>query len=321
MDVVDHEFIVVGLKHSFGHGRLHRLVGALRTVDGDLADTRAEGASGGEHRCTDHAVASGNEQRRAEIGLAAERVALPQQALYLRRLDQMEAGLDLVGGFAAQADVEHLPAADQLGFFRDEEADVGELDGEREVGLDDVAGRSLTVPVGEHAAGHVDGYHRGTRFVDVAHQGAETAVERLAQTRAEEAVDDQIIGAQLGSVERVDNLDEIGFGKVAAHHVAEMDTLVLDAVAAYVEEVDHGSEAALHEAHGRGQSVGAVVSGACENDRAFCGTPVCGNLGGGGFGHTFHERSRRYGFCRKSLALDGADIIGGKKLHDYVGCF
>ncbi len=237
-----HELVVVGLEHGFGYGGLRYLIGALWSKEGDLAGTCPQSCGCREHGCPHHAEAACDDTCRTEVGFAAKSGAGFEQAPYLGFLDEVEIGFAIVGGFAAQPDVEHFPTSDEFGIVGKEERDAGELDGESEVGVDDVASLGTIVPLAEHAAGDVDRDHCGTGLIDVAHECHEATGERFAQSGAEESVDDEVGSSDVGGIEGVDNLVEVCLWMRGAELVAQVLAVVLDGVAADVEEINGGVE-------------------------------------------------------------------------------
>ena len=272
--VDDVEFAAVVEVKRLGDSRLQYFVGTLGRAHGELAHSAAQGSARGEDGGSGHAVGAGIKDGRAEIGFGAELLAVVEAHADVALLHEAEAGRGGHVGLHHQADVDHLPLADELGIVGDEEAEARKLDGQGEGGVDGVAVDDMRIPVAEHARGQVDGHHGGILVVDILHEHLESALQLLAEARAEEAVDDQIARIELGHIEGVGDLEEGDLGVLVEQTVALGGTLRRELVASDVEEVDFGSESAVAEQARRGECVGAVVAWSGKYNGGLVGAPA-----------------------------------------------
>ena len=260
VDVGGEDLVAVGLEEHLGHGCRQGHKAAARGVHSDQARTGAGGTAGGEHSGSHHAVAAGHEKDRAVVILVDKRVVRAQGSLHVVALDEIEVGGHLGDGALVHVEVEHLHLAHKLGVLGKEEREALELEGQRELGLDDVAVVGAHVPLSKQARGHVDRDGIGARVVDVLHQSRVAALERAAQPRAEEAVEHNVVGTQLGRVEGVDHLVEFHVGAVLqavlVGRAARRQVRRLD-----VEQVHLRPVALLREHARRSQRIAAVVAG------------------------------------------------------------
>ncbi len=226
-----------------------------------------------------------------------------QPVAHIFFLYQAEVYGRLLYGFLAQANVYHLPFADQLGVVGDEEAEAWELYGECEGGVHGVAVDDMGVPVAEHARGEVDGHYGGLLVVHVLHEHFEAPFQLFAKTGSEQAVDHQIVGMELRHVERFGDFVEEHLGVFGEKPVALCGTVGREFVAADVEEVHFGPESVFAKQPACGKCVGTVVSGACKYDSGLVGAPACADLVGDPFGHTLYQFRQRY-----TLLFDGVSL-------------
>lgn len=110
----------------------------------------------------------------------------------------------------------------------------GELDGQREGGVDAVAVDDARVPVAEHARGEVDRHNGGVLLVDVLHQREEASLQLVAEAGTEKAVDHQVLRGDVGGIEPRGDLVEVHAGHLGQQPVAGGEALHRELVAAYI---------------------------------------------------------------------------------------
>ena len=128
----------VELYDGLGDGDLQYHVVTTRGVDRHLAGTGTQTGLGGKDGGACHAVAAGNEQGIAHAALVGIAVAPHEQGTYLGFLDDVVLGVSLTDALGADSDVKHAQLTDIRLVLREEECELGLLQGERQVGLDDV---------------------------------------------------------------------------------------------------------------------------------------------------------------------------------------
>ena len=138
----------------------------------------------------------------AIIGLGRKGFARLKHSAYLVTLHVEIFCRCLHDGAVAQTYVDNLPFAHKLGVVTKEKRQTRKLNGHRESGVNHIAAYDAGVPFAKHARWDVDGYDRGTRLADVAGQHHEPTLERVAQTRAEKTVDNEVVGRERGSSAR-----------------------------------------------------------------------------------------------------------------------
>ena len=184
---------------------------------------------------------------RAEVGTGFEHTA------HILLLDEEIFRGGLFDGASTQADVNGSPPSDKGSVIAQEEGKTGKLHGNREVGVNNVAGKDAGIPVAEHARRNVDGHHRGTRLIDVARHCLIAAVERIAQAGAEKAVDDKMVRRKGGDMGSVDNL---GHGNIAHAQklVATFAAVAREGIALHVDEYHMRIEPCLNEQFGHNKA-------------------------------------------------------------------
>ena len=251
--------LVVHLEHSLGHGHLHDGVVAFGRAHGDFSHSGAQTGLGGENGGASHSVAACHDEGVSHLAFVGEVVAWSEDVAQLAFLLNGVACVGVVDERLREAYVEHAQFAEILLTVGEHHAELLLLEGECEVGFDDVGSNVVGVVFGHQSRRDVDAHDFCGRLVDVFHERGESSGERLVEPRAEEPVDHQRGSVEAWRVEVARDFGELlhalGLGQAFLVGGAVFGEFVVD-----VEKVDRDLIALLGQQTGNGKGVATIVA-------------------------------------------------------------
>ena len=121
-----------------------------------LTGTCSQTGSGGQHGGSSHTVAAGNDEGVAHIAFVGVGVPFLEQGTDVVFFDKRIVGLNLLYALLTEADVQHLQPSDILLVLGEEKRQLFLLQGQRQVGTDDVGADVIGVVVGHQTRRDVD---------------------------------------------------------------------------------------------------------------------------------------------------------------------
>ena len=202
-------FLCIHLQHRLGHGNLHNLVVSLRRMGNHLSHTRSEAGSGGKDRSARHAVAACYEECRAHAALVGEVAARLQELADIFFFEDAATALGALNELWRESDIEHLDSAQILLVVCHHHRQLLLLQGEGEVGTDDVGADVVGIVLAHQTGRQVDAHDHCRTLVDVFHHGSESACQRLVESAAEETIHHEHSRLELRRVEVDGNLGKL----------------------------------------------------------------------------------------------------------------
>ena len=310
-------FLRIHLEHRFRHAYLHNLVVALRRMGNHLSRSRSQTRLGSQHGRTAHAVTSGNDECRAHGSLVGKVATGLHQQADVVLFENAEFAFRLLDEFRRESDIQYLQSSQVYLVVCQHHRQLLLLQGQRQVGTDDVGCDVVGVVFRHQTRWQVDAHHLGCTLVDVFYQGRKTACQRFVQSAAKEAVYYEHAGFQLRRVE-VDAY----LGKLLGAFALDESLLVAGTVGRELvvdvkqENVNLITIFSQHSCHGK--RIASVVAWSCENDhrstvRPFLLDGTCQRLSG-----TFHEVERSDWFMLNGVFIQLMYLSTSENLHVFV---
>ena len=233
---------------------------------------------------------------------------------HLALFGQPEIGLHTFQAVGTEAYVEHLHFAHEALVLSQEECQLGLPERQRERGAYDVLRVVVAIVFAHQPRRHVNAHHRGPALVDALSHKGKASAERLAQSGAEECVDDDIVGLQLREEQLGGHLDERGIGCLAQALAVGLAVGVQTAV--HVEEVGRCDVSRFSEHASHGQPVAAIAARTGEDEKALSRSrPSPQQLVGHGAAGALHEVDGGYRFRLDCFEVQLAKLTSRKYLH------
>ena len=181
-------FLCIHLQYRLGHGNLHDFVVSLRRMGNHLSHTCSEAGSGGKDRSARHAVAACDEECRAHAALVGEVAARLQELADIFFFEDAATALGALDELWRESDIKYLDSAQVLLVVCHHHRQLLLLQGEGEVGTDDVGADVVGIVLAHQTGRQVDAHDLCRTLVDVFHHGSESARQRLVESAAKETI-------------------------------------------------------------------------------------------------------------------------------------
>ena len=180
--------------------------------------------------------------------------------------------------------------------------------------MDHIAPYHARVPIAKQTRGDVDGYDRRARLADDTCQHHEATFERVAQTRAKEAVNDKMVRCERGELGTVDNLDKsvIACGKKVALGLL---AVARQRIALEVEQQYARIESGFEQQSSHHEGVGSVIARSGEYHHRRRRAPPAHNLTRHPLGYAAYKFLRAYALLLNGVTVNLAYIFCTKNLH------
>ena len=257
-----------------------------------------------------HAIAARHDEGSAHVALVGILVASEQSGTYVFFLYDGVLRINLAEPFFAQTDVQNDQLAYELLVFGEQEGQFLQLQGEGDVGLDDVGPHVVGVVFGHQSRRDVDTGDGRRALVDVFHQRCKTSGKRLVEARTEKSVDDKCIGLQFGRVEFVGHFHEFLYLAAFAESLL-VDGAVFREFVGGVEQVNRNLVVLVAQHTGHCQRIAAIVSRSGEYHHRLLVVPHRGDGARQRLGCAFHKVDGAYRFVLHRIMVQIVDLIAG----------